>query len=179
MREVNAQRMRSEQRLGLVARGKGMLLDTQLPSEMREGGEILKWDRGELLESDVTELNRWEVARILKHIDATGVERTVCETKDSEKPTSSTKIPYQETQLSNTSQTSSLEFNLIKAPNGTVNTGPARPTPTPIKIGKSLSPPFLSPSIIVPEHISNTISLYCLNSSPAYPVGLPITGPTI
>lgn len=55
--EVNAQCMRSEKRVGLIAGGKGMLLDTRFLVAMREEGEILKWECAELLELDVTELS--------------------------------------------------------------------------------------------------------------------------
>jgi hypothetical protein len=57
--------MRSQERLQLVAGGKGMLLDTALLTEMRDGGEIMKYKSPHLLELDVTHLQPETVASII------------------------------------------------------------------------------------------------------------------
>lgn len=67
--DVNAQRMRSQERLELVASGKGMLVDTALLQEFRSNGEILRFSCPELLELDVSDLDADESAkRIVAHI---------------------------------------------------------------------------------------------------------------
>jgi hypothetical protein len=69
--DVNGQRMRSQERLDLVAGGKGMLLDTTLLHEFRSKSEILRFSCPELLELDVSDMSPKEAtARILEHISA-------------------------------------------------------------------------------------------------------------
>jgi hypothetical protein len=46
--------MRSEERLSLVAEGKGMLLSLAILSDMREAGEIMSWPSENLYGIDVT-----------------------------------------------------------------------------------------------------------------------------
>lgn len=70
--------MRSEERLGLVAGGKGMLTDVGVLKEMRERGEILRWGCEESLDLDVTHLEPGNVARIIlewvEEVDGGGVD---------------------------------------------------------------------------------------------------------
>ena len=69
--DVNVQRIRSQERLDLVAGGKGMLLDTTLLHEIRSKEEILRFSCLELLELDVSDASPEEAAtRIVGHISA-------------------------------------------------------------------------------------------------------------
>jgi hypothetical protein len=69
--EVNAERIRSQGRLDLVKGGKGILLDVETLKEMRKKGELVRLDRPELLELDVTELLPEAAARrILEHVES-------------------------------------------------------------------------------------------------------------
>jgi hypothetical protein len=72
--DANAQRMRSQERLELVAGGKGMLLDTDLLYEIRSRGEILRFECPELLVLDVSGLAPEESAnKIVQHMVALDV----------------------------------------------------------------------------------------------------------
>jgi hypothetical protein len=72
--DVNAQRLRSQERQDLVAGGKGMLLDTTLLQEFRSNGQILKFSCPELLELDISDLSPEEAAsRIAEHIASLNV----------------------------------------------------------------------------------------------------------
>lgn len=67
--KVNVERIRSEERLQLVAHGKGMLTDLGVLDEMRAKWEILKCDSPESLELDITRLQPKDAAkRIVKHL---------------------------------------------------------------------------------------------------------------
>ncbi|KAH6674744.1 hypothetical protein B0J14DRAFT_652928 [Halenospora varia] len=67
--KVNVERIRSEERLQLVAHGKGMLTDLGVLDEMRAKWEILKYDCPESLELDITHLQPKDAAkRIVKHL---------------------------------------------------------------------------------------------------------------
>lgn len=62
---VNATRMRSDERVELVAGGKGLLLDTDVLALMRELGEIARYESPELLELDVTDVQPEEAATMI------------------------------------------------------------------------------------------------------------------
>jgi len=69
--DVNAQRMRSQERLDAVAVGKGMLLDTEMLGEIRSRGEVMRFECPELLELDISGMRPEEAAvRIVEHIVA-------------------------------------------------------------------------------------------------------------
>jgi hypothetical protein len=67
--DINAQRMRSQERLELVAGGKSTPLDTYLLHEIRSPGEILRYECLESLELDVSDLApEGSANRIAEHV---------------------------------------------------------------------------------------------------------------
>ncbi|KAG4429890.1 hypothetical protein IFR05_014634 [Cadophora sp. M221] len=68
--EVNAERIRSTERLDLVKSGKGMLVDASVLGGMRGEGEIFRAECEEMTELDVTDLSPEEAAaRIFGHVE--------------------------------------------------------------------------------------------------------------
>jgi len=77
--DVNAERVRSQERLDLVNGGKGMLLDTDLLHEIRSRDEILRFECPELLELKVSALSPEEsAAKIVEHISSLDVATRDC-----------------------------------------------------------------------------------------------------
>ena len=65
--------MRSPERLDLVAKGKGMLLDATVLHGFRKRGQIFKFEIAQELELDITEILPTEAAQVIvKHIQSLG-----------------------------------------------------------------------------------------------------------